>query len=136
LPLLEILRASFQIEDGDPPLQMEEKLRRGVEILGESIGEAVPFLHELFQLPSMDDSIRHLDPQTKRRRTFDAISALTVAAARHPPLGVALEAWHWADRTTEDYLAFFASAVVDVPILVITTQRPGQAARWAESPYC
>jgi tetratricopeptide (TPR) repeat protein len=136
LPLLEILRASFQIEDGDPPLQMEEKLRRGVEILGESIGEAVPFLHELFQLPSMDDSIRHLDPQTKRRRTFDAISALTVAAACHRPLVVALEDLHWADRTTEDYLAFFASAVVDVPILVITTQRPGQAARWAESPYC
>src|SRR5215469_4689195 len=29
LPMLEVLRASFQIEDGDPPLQMEEKLRRG-----------------------------------------------------------------------------------------------------------
>jgi class 3 adenylate cyclase/tetratricopeptide (TPR) repeat protein len=140
LPLLEILRASFQIEEGDPPLQMEEKLRRGVSQLGEGLDEAVPFLRELFQLPSVDDSVRHLDPQTKRRRTFDAIRALTVMGARnvlktrHQPLILALEDLHWADRTTEDYLAYFMPGIVNVPILVITTQRPGQSPRWADCP--
>src|SRR5262249_61602576 len=68
--------------------------------------------------------------------TFDAIRALTVAAARRRSLVVAIEDLHWADRTTEDFLAFFTSTVVDVPILVITTQRPGQAARWTEGAHC
>jgi class 3 adenylate cyclase/tetratricopeptide (TPR) repeat protein len=135
LPLLEILRASFHIEDGDPPLQMEEKLRRGVQPLENGIDEAFPFLRELFQLPGENDALRHLDPQTKRRRTFETIRSLTVAAARNRPVVLALEDLHWADRSTEDYLVFFARSIADAPILVITTQRPGQAARWADEAW-
>jgi hypothetical protein len=30
LPILQILRANFQIEEGDNPLQIQEKLRNGV----------------------------------------------------------------------------------------------------------
>jgi class 3 adenylate cyclase/tetratricopeptide (TPR) repeat protein len=134
LPLLQMLRVSFQIEDGDHPLQMEEKLRRSVRQLGHGVDEVLPFLRELFQLPGEDDTTRHLDPQTKRRRTFDAIRALTVAAARNRPLVLALEDLHWADRTTEDFLGFFMPGIVDAPILVITTQRPGGAARWVDAP--
>src|SRR5262245_7395807 len=135
LPLLEIFRASFQIEDGDPPLQMEEKLRRGVESLDQDIDEFLPFLRELFQLPGENDAVRHLDPQTKRRRTFEAIRSLTMAAARTRPLVLALEDLHWADRTTEDYLGFLARGIGEMPVLVITTQRPEYAVRWADEPW-
>src|SRR5262249_55453842 len=102
--------------------------------------EAVPFLREVFQLPAVDDSLQYLDPQAKRRRTFDAVRALTAMGARNllktrnQPLILAFEDVHWADRTTEDYQAFFMPAIVNVPILVITTQRPGQSPRWADCP--
>jgi class 3 adenylate cyclase/tetratricopeptide (TPR) repeat protein/ABC-type dipeptide/oligopeptide/nickel transport system ATPase component len=135
LPLLEILRASFQIEDGDPPLQIEEKLRRGVEPLEHGVDELLPFLRELFQLPGENDVVRHLDPQTKRRRTFETIRALAVAAARNRPVVLALEDLHWADRTTEDYLGFFLRSIADAPILVITTQRPDYTVRWKDEPW-
>src|SRR5262249_12485485 len=113
LPLLEMLRSSYHIEDGDPPLQMEEKLRRGVESLELDADETLPFLRELFQLPGENDVVRHLDPQTKRRRTFETIRSLTLAAARHRPVVLAVEDLHWADRTTEDYLGFFVRGVAD-----------------------
>ncbi len=114
---------------------MEEKLRRGVESLDKDVDELLPFLRELFQLPGENDAVRHLDPQTKRRRTFEAIRSLTMAAARTRPLVLALEDLHWADRTTEDYLGFLARRIVETPILVITTQRPGYAVRWADEPW-
>jgi len=135
LPMLEILRASFHIEEGDPPLQMEEKLRRGVMPLEHGVDELLPFLRELFQLPGENDAVRHLDPQTKRRRTFETIRSLTVAAARTRPLVLALEDLHWADRTTEDYVGFFVRAIADLPILVITTQRPEHKVRWADEAW-
>ena len=135
MPLLEILRASFHIEEGDPPLQMEEKLRRGVEPLQHGVDEYLPFLRELFQLPGENDAVRHLDPQTRRRRTFETIRSLTELAARNRPLVLALEDLHWADRTTEDYLGFFVRAIADLPILVITTQRPEQTVRWADQAW-
>ena len=131
LPFLEILRASFQIEDGDHPLQVEEKLRRGVQRLDVGLEGVLPFLRELFQLPGEDDTLRYLDLQTKRRRTFEAIRALTVAATRSRPLVMGLEDLHWADKTSEDYLAFFMPSIVNMRVLVITTQRPGHPGRSA-----
>jgi class 3 adenylate cyclase/tetratricopeptide (TPR) repeat protein len=135
LPLLEMLRSSFHIEEGDPPLQIEEKLRRGVASLDQDVDDALPFLRELFQLPGENDLLRHLDPQIKRRRTFETIRSLTVAAARTRPVVMVVEDLHWADRTTEDYLSSFVRSIGEAPILVITTQRPERAVRWASEPW-
>src|SRR5262249_19112917 len=50
-------------------------------------------------------------------------------------LVLALEDLHWADRTTEDYLGFLARGIGEMPVLVITTQRPEYAVRWAGEPW-
>ena len=131
MPILEILRAGFQIEKGDHLLQTEGKLRQGLRELGVEPEAILPFLRELFNLPGEDDTVKHLDPQTKRRRTFEAIRALAVATARRRPLVLVIEDLHWVDRASEDYLAFFVENLAGVPQLLVTTQRPGYVVRWA-----
>src|SRR4030095_1765736 len=44
LPFLEMLRTNFQIEEGDNPLQVQEKLRQGVHQLDPSVAGSLPFL--------------------------------------------------------------------------------------------
>jgi class 3 adenylate cyclase/tetratricopeptide (TPR) repeat protein len=132
LPILSIVAARLQIEEGDNPLQIEEKLRRGVRQIDEDLETYIPFLREMFNLPGEDQAIRHMDPQLKRRQTFEALRALAVAGARSVPAVVVLEDLHWIDKTSEDYLAFFVESLPSMPVLVITTHRPGYVVRWAE----
>ncbi len=132
LPVLDLLRANFQIEDGDNPLQIDEKLRRGVRALDPGLEPALPLLRELFHLPGEDETLKHLDLPVKRRQTFEAIRALAAAGARQRPLVLVVEDLHWADRASEEVLAFIIGSLATLPALLLTTQRPGHATPWAD----
>ncbi len=135
LPILEILRVNFQIEEGDNPLQIQEKLRQDVHRLDPALEGILPFLHDLFGLPVADEALKHLDPKDKRQKTFEAMQALTVAGGRRRPHVVVVEDLHWIDKTSEDYLAFLIAGSAGVPLLLVTSHRPGYTVRWADKTY-
>jgi len=135
LPILEILRVNFQIEEGDNPLQIQEKLRQDVHRLDPALEGVLPFLHDLFGLPVADEALKHLDPKDKRQKTFEAMQALTVAGGQRRPRVVVVEDLHWIDKTSEDYLAFLIAGAAGVPLLLVTSHRPGYTVRWADKTY-
>jgi class 3 adenylate cyclase/tetratricopeptide (TPR) repeat protein len=134
LPIVQILQAEFDIEDGDNPLQVQDKLRQGVVALDPALEPALPFLRELFGLPGGDEATRHLEPQMKRRRTFETILAVVTACSRRRPLVVLVEDLHWIDQTSEDCLAFLVDHLGTLPVLLLTTHRPGYTVRWMQRP--
>ena len=131
LPIVHVLQAEFEVEDGDNPLQVQDKLRQGVLALDPTLEATLPFLRELFGVAGRDEASRHLEPQIKRRRTFEAILAVTTAAARRRPLVMMIEDLHWIDQTSEDCLAFLVDGMAGIPLLLLTTHRPGYSVRWA-----
>jgi class 3 adenylate cyclase/tetratricopeptide (TPR) repeat protein len=131
LPVLEMLRAILHIEDDDAPAVIEDKLRAGVGSADVALDKHLPLLRELFDLPGDDQGVRHLDPQMKRRLTFEALRACTVGATVSAPLVLLYEDLHWIDRTSEDYLDDFVQAIAAWPVLLVTTCRPGYTVRWA-----
>jgi class 3 adenylate cyclase/tetratricopeptide (TPR) repeat protein len=134
LPVLEVLRANFGVEEGDNLLQIEEKIRQGVRELEAGLEWIVPFLTDL--LGSREDPmLKDLAPKEKRKKTFEAIRALTVAGAQRRPLVIVQEDLHWVDSTSEDYLAFFVESLAALPALLITTHRPEYHVRWADSAH-
>jgi class 3 adenylate cyclase/tetratricopeptide (TPR) repeat protein len=135
LPLLEILRASFHIEQGDNPLQVGAKLREGVRQIDPGLDAVVPFLGDLLGVSADTVALQRLDPKDRRQKTFEAIRALTFAAGRRRLQVVVVEDLHWIDKTSEDYLAFAVESLAAVPVLLITTHRPGYQVRWADKPF-
>jgi class 3 adenylate cyclase/tetratricopeptide (TPR) repeat protein len=135
LPLLEILRASFHVEEGDNPLQVGAKLREGIRLIDPALEPIVPFLGDLFGLPGAAETLHRLEPKDHRQKTFEAIRALTFAAARRRLQVIVVEDLHWIDKTSEDYLAFAIESLAAVPVLLITTHRPGYAVRWADKTF-
>jgi class 3 adenylate cyclase/tetratricopeptide (TPR) repeat protein len=135
LPQLEILRASFLIEEDDHPLQIQEKLRRGIAGLDPALSRTLPFLEALLGVPGAAEALRHLPPKDQRQQTFEAIRALAIVGSQRRPLVLVYENLHWIDQTSEDCLAFLIESVAAFPIMVITTQRPGYTARWADKTY-
>ncbi len=132
LPVTEILRVNFHIEDDDHPLQIRQKIRQGVWAVDPALEGIVPYLGELFALPVEDGTVSSLDPRERRQKTFEAMRALTVAGCQRRPHVVVLEDLHWIDRTSEDYLAFLAEGVSAVPLVLVVTHRPGYPVRWAD----
>jgi class 3 adenylate cyclase/tetratricopeptide (TPR) repeat protein len=135
LPVLEILRANFQIDEGDHPLQIREKIRQGLRLLDPSLERLLPFLGDLFGLPAEDDTLKYLDPKDKRQKTFEAIRTLSGAGAERRPHVVIVEDLHWIDKTSEDYFAFLIESLPAMPLLLLTTHRPGYTLRWADKTY-
>jgi len=91
LPLLDILRTNFQIEDGDNPLQIQEKLRQGVHQLAPALEGILPSLRELLTVSGEDEALKHLSPKEKQQKTFEAMRTLTVAGSQRRPHVVVLE---------------------------------------------
>jgi class 3 adenylate cyclase/tetratricopeptide (TPR) repeat protein len=135
LPILEMLRTNFQIEEEDNPLQIQEKLRQGVHRLDPALEAILPFLHDLFSLPGGAEALKHLEPKDKRQKTFEAIRTLTLAGSQRRLHVLILEDLHWIDQTSEDYLAFVTAGLAGVPVLLLTTQRPGYPLRWGDKTY-
>jgi class 3 adenylate cyclase len=135
LPLLEILRTNFQIEEEDNPLQIREKLRQGVQLLDLSLAQTLPFLEVLLGLPGADEAVRHLEPKDQRQQTFEAIRALAIAGSQRRPHVLVCENLHWLDQTSEDCLALLIESLAGFPLLVLTTHRPGYTVRWAAKTY-
>jgi tetratricopeptide (TPR) repeat protein len=134
-PLLEALRTNFRIDEGDNPLQTREKLREGVLELDPSCNETLPFLELLFGLPGAEDMLRHLDPKDKRQQMLHTMARVLTAAGRHGPLALVVEDLHWRDQSSEDFLAFLAGSLSRMPVLLLTTHRPGYTVRWADMPF-
>ena len=135
LPVLEIVRANFEIEEDDNPLQVQEKLRQGIDRLDPGLEGTLPILQALFGLPGADEALKHLDPKDRRQKTFEAIRTLTVAGSQRQPHVVIVEDLHWIDKTSEDFLAFLVESLAGMPFLLLTTHRPGYAVRWADKTY-
>jgi class 3 adenylate cyclase/tetratricopeptide (TPR) repeat protein len=135
LPILEILRTNFQIEDGDTSLQLRDKLRRGIRQLDASLEGFLPYLGEMFGLPVEDELLTQLHPHLKQWKTFEALRALTLAGSQRCPHVMVIEDLHWLDKTSEEYLTFLIESLAGTPVLLLTAYRPGYAVRWAAKTY-
>ncbi|WP_089721733.1 ATP-binding protein [Candidatus Entotheonella palauensis] len=131
-PILHILSETFDIEEGDNPLQIQEKLRQGLHRLDPHLERLHPYLNALFALPGADDGLKHLEPKDKRQQIFDALFTLATAASQQQPQVLVHENLHWIDQTSEDCLVRLIERLEDFPILVLTTYRPEYQVPWSD----
>ena len=76
--------------------------------------------------------IAPLSPEAVRARTFEALRHLLLAVSREEPLVIAVEDLHWADDTSERFLASLASGLAASRVLLLTTYRPGYRPGWLD----
>ncbi len=76
--------------------------------------------------------IAPLSPEAVRVRTFEALRHLFLAASLGEPLVIAVEDIHWADDTSERFLASLASGIAAARVLLLATYRPGCRPSWLE----
>lgn len=134
-PVLALLHAALAVEDGGTPAEIRESLRRRVRDLHPALDWTLPFLGDVLGVAAEDDALRELEAKVKRQRTFEALPALMVAASERRPHVVVIEDLQWIDRTSEDFLAFLGESFAGMPLVLLTTHRPGYTVRWGDKSY-
>src|SRR4029450_13992044 len=76
LPVIELLKSYFDLTVEDDQRKRREKIAGKVLLLDRSLEEALPYLFALLGVEEQTSPLQPMDPQIRRRRTFEALKRL------------------------------------------------------------
>ncbi len=135
LPVIDLLKSYFKIEDGDDLREIREKVTGKLLTLDESLKPALPAFLALVDVPVDDIGWQTLDPGQRRRRTLDAVKGLLLREAREQPLLVIFEDLHWIDSETQALLDGLVESLGSAHLLLLVNYRPGYQHTWIGRTY-
>src|SRR5712692_10114771 len=104
LPLIELLKDYFQLLPHDDERRRREKVTGKVLTLDRSLEDTLPYLFALLGILEPTSPLVQMDPQIRKRRTFEAIKRLLVRESLNHPLILIFEDLHWLDSETQAFL--------------------------------
>ncbi len=135
LPVIDLLKSYFKIAAEDDERARREKVAGKVMILDRTLEDTLPYLYALLGISESDDPLAALDPQTRRRRTLEAIKRILVRESLSQPLIVEFEDLHWIDSETQAVLNLIADAIATARILLLVNYRPEYHHQWGNKTY-
>ncbi|MHC4292466.1 MAG: adenylate/guanylate cyclase domain-containing protein, partial [Planctomycetota bacterium] len=132
LPLIDIVRTAFNIEEG---MSEEDVGRRIQEKATDDLGKMIPFYRNLLSLKVDDKGFNSLNPEGRKFGTFEAVKNLLLSISESKPLVVFIEDVHWIDKISEEFFVFFSHSIQGQMILMLSAYRPEGAPGWAKGPY-
>jgi predicted ATPase len=92
---------------------------------------------EMLSLPNDGryPALVELEPQQRRQKTLEALTAQVEALSRQNPLLMIFEDAHWTDPTSLETFGRIVDRVRSLPVLLIVTLRPEFEPSWIGRPY-
>jgi len=131
LPVLEMLRAQFGVNELDDPEQARGKLAAAVIDLDPALEEALPLLYDFLGISDPNHLAPAIDPEARQRQIFGALDRLRRARSQRRMTVLLIEDLHWLDSGSAAFLENLVNGVPGSRVLVLTTFRPEYHAPWA-----
>jgi len=134
-PVIDILRSSFDIQEGAGDPEIREKFKRGLSIIGVDEASTLPYLLELLSVKDSGITQFSMSPEAKKERIIEAIKRIVVKESEMKPLILAIEDLHWMDRSSEDVVRSLLESIPGTKIFLIFTYRPQFVHTWGIKSY-
>ena len=134
LPVSDLLKTYFGIEDHDDERRIREKVTGKILTLDDSLRGAIPVFLGLLDV-STDDAEQNTDPRERRRRTLDALKRLLLRESQVQPLLVIFENLHWLDGETQAFLDSLVESLPAARMLLMVNYRPEYTHGWGSKSY-
>src|SRR5262249_29526700 len=85
----------------------------------------IPFVRYLLAVDPGDPAITAMDAAARRKKTLDAVRALSLRGAGLRPFVCVVEDLHWIDTSSEEYIGLLLDSLAAVPLMLILTYRVG-----------
>jgi len=134
-PVIDILKANFDIQEGDGDFEIREKVQRGLKMLGADEASTLPYLLELLAVKDSGIDKIPMSPEEKKNRIIEALKRIVLKGSEIRPLIMAFEDLHWIDKSSEDQLKHLLESIPGARVLLIFTYRPEFIHTWGAKSY-
>ena len=120
-PLIDFLNRILQIEEGDPPEKVRERVESGIESLIGKKEDIVPYVGSLYSLSYPE--VEEVSPEFWKSQLQNAIQTILSAVAQRAPTIFFLEDLHWTDSA---FLELLRKSLLEIrhPAIVLCVYRP------------
>jgi class 3 adenylate cyclase/tetratricopeptide (TPR) repeat protein len=135
MPVLEMVRAYFRIDDRDPPRDAREKIAGRTLLLDPELADELPLVFDFLGVPDPARPAPRMDAEARRRQLLGVVRKLVGAQDRADPAINLVEDAHWIDPASEEFLAALVEGVPGTRTLVLVNFRPEYSAEWMSRPW-
>jgi class 3 adenylate cyclase/tetratricopeptide (TPR) repeat protein len=134
-PVIDLLKAYFQVEARDGIQEMREKVTAKLAALGAPLTPDVPAFLSLVGLPTDDAPWERLEPLLRRQRILDGVRRLLIRMSQVQPLVLLFEDLHWIDGETQALLDNLVESLPTARLLLLVTYRGEYEHGWGRKTY-
>ena len=134
-PIVDILKANFEIQDNDTNQQVRQKVTSFLKIIQVDEPSTLPYLLELLSVKESGIEKMQMSPEARKDRTLEALKRITLKGSEVRPLIMAVEDLHWMDRSSEDALKDLLESIPGARVFLIFTYRPEFVHTWGSRSY-
>ena len=134
-PIIDILKANFDIREDDRDQTIKEKVKKGIKTVNADETATLPYLLELFSVKDSGIDSVSLSPGEKKYRIMKAVKRIALKGSEIRPLILAYEDLHWLDKSSEELLKDFLEDIPAAKVFIIFTYRPEFVHTWGGKSY-
>jgi len=135
LPLAELLRGYFRIDDRDDLRSVRAKVTGTLLTLDRALEDAVPAMLWILDVPEPGEAFLALEPPQRRRRAIESVKRALLRESQMQPLLLLFEDLHWIDTETQAVLDSLAESLGSAPVLLAVNYRPEYRHGWGSKTY-
>jgi class 3 adenylate cyclase/tetratricopeptide (TPR) repeat protein len=137
LPVIDLLKAYFKIEDRDDHRDIREKVTGKLLTLDRTLEATLTAFLSLLDVPVDDAQWQHLDPARRRQRTIEAIKRLVLRESQVQPVLMLFEDLQWIDTESQAFLDSLVDSLPAARVLLLINYRSEYQHGWgSKSYYC
>jgi len=135
LPLADLLRAYFRIDDRDDTRSVRAKVTGTVLTLDRALEDVVPAVLWILDALAPDDAFLALEPPQRRRQAVEGVKRLLLRESRVQPVLLVFEDMHWVDSETQAVLDSLVESLPTASLLLAVNYRPEYRHGWGSKMY-
>jgi class 3 adenylate cyclase/tetratricopeptide (TPR) repeat protein len=134
MPVLQMLRSFFGIDDGEPEQLTREKIAGRALLLDAGFPRDLPLIFDFLGVPDPDRPVPQMSPEARQRALGEILCRLVNAPARRRTLVLVIEDLHWIDEGSEAMLRRLIESIAGSSTLALVNFRPEYSPEWNVAP--
>ena len=132
LPMVDALKRALRLDEVKSAEALHDHTVAAVRGVSPALERYLPQYLHLLSIPSQTHKIPATLQGDALRRSFEeALAGIITENARHKPVVLLYEDWHWADEASDSALKHLCGLIPYHALQVIVTYRPEYERKWA-----
>ncbi len=134
-PIVDILKANFEIGEEDDDAKIRDKVTRGLKVLEADEASTLPYLLELLSVKDSGIDKIPMSPEGRKMKIIEALIRIVIKGSEIRPLILAVEDLHWMDKSSEEAFKWLLEAIPGAKVMLLFTYRPEYSHTWGSRSF-